>query len=318
VTLEDDDANAMKAYRSSDMWTNGSTVQKSEPRSFSRGTLVIVARLFTFRHQIMSIPVHTDTERNIPSSHGIAYRTGDLDDKRGAVLDDFAPSIPELDMDTFIISLLPPLVPDVDTEKIMENLIMSGDLVIGDNERFFWSAFPTDPASSGCTENETFAGLAKIYSAVMKNVPSNLLVQATSKLVLNPNSSPYSQRTHQTRPDGFMVLNTSSVEQGKLDVPYWADLSVTMELKKNNSNNDHSDVCPASIIDSNGYWLIFVRQNVKKQVFSMQQVMIYDPCRRFTFGLTIENTDIRLWFCSRSGMIVSEKLDFNKVRIVFL
>ena len=42
-----------------------------------------------------------------------------------------------------------------------------------------------------------------------------------------------------------------------------------------------------------------------------------DPCRRFTFGLTIEDTDTRLWFCSCSAMIDSEKMDFNKVRFAF-
>lgn len=63
--------------------------------------------------------------------------------------------------------------------------------------------------------------------------------------------------------------------------------------------------------------MILVCQNVKKQVFSMQQVMTYDPCRRFTFGLTIENTDTRLWFCFRSAIIVREQMDFNQVRFAF-
>ena len=49
----------------------------------------------------------------------------------------------------------------------------------------------------------------------------------------------------------------------------------------------------------------------------MQQVMAYDPCRTFTFGLTIENTDTRLWFCFRSAIIASEKKDFNQVRFAF-
>ena len=146
----------------------------------------------------------------------------------------------------------------------------------------------------------------------MENLPEDLqALQATSRLVLNPNRAPYSERNHQTRPDGYMVLDKSSVpEDGKSDVHYWEDLGMMMEFKKGNNNNDRSDVRPASIIDSNDYWL-------KKQVFSMQQVMTYDPSWRFTFGLTIEDADTRLWFCSRSAMIVSEKVDFNEVCIVF-
>ena len=78
----------------------------------------------------------------------------------------------------------------------------------------------------------------------MKHVPANL--QATSRLVLNPNCVPYSQRTYQTRPDGYMVLNKSSVENGKCNGHYWEDLAVIMEFKSN-SDNDRSDVHLASI-----------------------------------------------------------------------
>ena len=78
----------------------------------------------------------------------------------------------------------------------MQNLVNSGDVVVN-QEDFFWYVFPTDSASSGCTESNTFAELAKIYN--MENVPASL--PATSRLVLNPDRAPYSQRTHQTRPD---------------------------------------------------------------------------------------------------------------------
>lgn len=51
-------------------------------------------------------------------------------------------------------------------------------------------------------------------------------------MLRNPNRSPYSQRTHKTRPDGSMVLNESSVEGGRRNAHYWEDLPVTMEFKK--------------------------------------------------------------------------------------
>ena len=38
-----------------------------------------------------------------------------------------------------------------------------------------------------------------------------------------------------------------------------------------------------------------------------------DPCRRATFGMTIENTTTRLWFCCRSSVVVSEPFDFPSV-----
>ena len=69
-----------------------------------------------------SRPVRTDTEIIIPSSQGTAYRIDNLNDKRAAVLDDFAPSVPELDMNMFIASLL-------------WELIRAGDLVMIDLQR---------------------------------------------------------------------------------------------------------------------------------------------------------------------------------------
>ena len=69
----------------------------------------------------------------------------------------------------------------------------------------------------------------------MKNVPASL------QAILDLDRVPYSQRTHQTRPDG---LDMSSMEDGKCNAHYWEDLAVTMEFKK--KNIDHLDVRPAS------------------------------------------------------------------------
>jgi hypothetical protein len=50
----------------------------------------------------------------------------------------------------------------------------------------------------------------------------------------------------------------------------------------------------------------------------MQQVLRDDVRRRATFGMTIENTTTRVWFCCRSEVIISEKFDFIEVRVYFL
>lgn len=45
----------------------------------------------------------------------------------------------------------------------------------------------------------------------------------------------------------------------------------------------------------------------------MQQTMRYDPCRRFTFGFTIENREMRIWYASRADILVSTPFDFMNV-----
>ena len=46
----------------------------------------------------------------------------------------------------------------------------------------------------------------------------------------------------------------------------------------------------------------------------MRLLLQDDPCRRFVYGITIENKTTRLWFACRSGIFVSEAFDYTEVR----
>ncbi|KAL1747729.1 hypothetical protein HDZ31DRAFT_80291 [Schizophyllum fasciatum] len=52
--------------------------------------------------------------------------------------------------------------------------------------------------------------------------------------------------------------------------------------------------------------------NSKKVIWSMHHILRTDPRRRFTFGITFANTDVRLWHHSRAAIVVSASFDFNK------
>ena len=43
-----------------------------------------------------------------------------------------------------------------------------------------------------------------------------------------------------------------------------------------------------------------------------------DPRRRASFGITVENSTTRVWFCCRSCVVVSEAFDFINVRLFLL
>ncbi|KAK2459542.1 hypothetical protein APHAL10511_008448 [Amanita phalloides] len=231
---------------------------------------------------------HTDTELEHSFTQHPEYRTGNLSKDRDAVLDDF-PSIPEIDVKTFIQSFLPPLPLGVDIQSIFRSLSRSRRICRGQGG-FFWDVFATEPAKSAVAEGAEFDKLMEIHNAMVETAAMPEPMQ-TVKFCLNPNKVPFSNRTHDTRPDAYMILRRSP-RIGSCDKDRWENLAVTMEFKK--ANND-----PARI------------DNMKKQVFSMWQLMTYDPCRRFTFGLTIENTDVRLWFCSRSMLAVSKRFGLN-------
>ena len=55
-------------------------------------------------------------------------------------------------------------------------------------------------------------------------------------------------------------------------------------------------------------------QNYEKVIWSMNYIMQEDARRRFVYGFTIENVSMRLWFCSRSEVLVTKDFNFMKVR----
>ena len=46
----------------------------------------------------------------------------------------------------------------------------------------------------------------------------------------------------------------------------------------------------------------------------MHHIMREDARRRFTFGFTIENRTMRLWYADRSEILISDFFDFISVR----
>ena len=54
-------------------------------------------------------------------------------------------------------------------------------------------------------------------------------------------------------------------------------------------------------------------QNRAKILHNMAFLLREDPRRRFVYGYTIEDVTMRLWFASRSDVIVSKPFDFMKV-----
>lgn len=57
-----------------------------------------------------------------------------------------------------------------------------------------------------------------------------------------------------------------------------------------------------------------IPQDSKKVLWNMHQTLRDDPCRRFTFGFTIENRTMRIWYAGRAEILVSTPFDFMNVR----
>lgn len=59
-------------------------------------------------------------------------------------------------------------------------------------------------------------------------------------------------------------------------------------------------------------------QNMRKVTRAMAKCMLKDPRRRFTYGYTIEYSEMRLWYCDRANIVILQAFDFTSVSRPFL
>ncbi|KAL5476495.1 hypothetical protein ACEPAI_3352 [Sanghuangporus weigelae] len=223
------------------------------------------------------------------SIHSSSYWEGTLDERRLTVLEELSFTIPEVPLILFLESLLPPLNNGIDIDAILESL--KDQEIIAANGR--WAAFPQDPRSLK-GENTIFSPLEDIFSkAVETAIQQASALNPMFVLRLLPNAVPESERGSTTRPDGFAVVKETEDrnQEGNAVVYRWYDIALTCEFKLLDTDAKRDD-------------------NVTKIVYSMQHTMTLDLCKRFTFGITIEDTNMRLWFSSRAVMAVSEPSNF--------
>ncbi|KAI5117344.1 hypothetical protein M0805_006243 [Coniferiporia weirii] len=273
---------------------NESTLPPDEPPAYSPG-----------EYQQPKTPPRTSASLNAPALHPSwfedtpararsvdehTYRNGTLDERRAAILSDLGQSIPEVDLDFFTNNVLPPLRDGFNVDEIVTSL--ESKKIIKEGR---WEWFEEDPMRKQCTETEAFKPVVDIFESIVRaaNEKSHGHEQ-TLTLRMAPNSAPVSERSNRTRPDGFMILKEAEDKFGSDEKARrsWYDLALAFETKKDGSDPLQRD------------------DNVSKQVYSMQHTMSIDPCRRFAFGITIENASMRLWFCSRAVMLVTKSFNF--------
>ncbi|KAG2092642.1 uncharacterized protein F5147DRAFT_764107 [Suillus discolor] len=113
--------------------------------------------------------------------------------------------------------------------------------------------------------------LEGIISGILEQVP-NCGVSYLS----NPNKMLLSERHNTSLPDGYLM--------------HWFDIAVPFEFKKEQ--------------DAKAF-----RDNEHKIIWSLHNIMREDPCRRFAFGITIEDTQLRLWLGNRGFLAVTEPMN---------
>ncbi|KAJ3753441.1 hypothetical protein EV360DRAFT_87785 [Lentinula raphanica] len=224
--------------------------------------------------------------------------------------------IPEVPLEDFFHFILPPLPRSQGNfiEKVI-NILEENGTIDKDNDR--WSAFREDPCKHSENESQAFQGLTLIWKEVISAAKeAGASLEQTFGLVVGGHAHISSDQGHLCRPDAFNELysktqattaqthsNTSNAKQSKMpeDCHHVYDIANPYQFHKDDGVNQ-------------------TIEDFSKVIDDMEQMLARDPCRRFTFGTTIENRTTRLWSLSRASLLRSTSFDFmtDRPRLVHL
>ncbi|KAN0133825.1 hypothetical protein V8E53_008549 [Lactarius tabidus] len=100
------------------------------------------------------------------------------------------------------------------------------------------------------------------------------------------------ERLSTFKPDAYFYRKIGS----RTTTHSYYDMAFTAEFKKHSENTD----------------------NLTKVISAMHHIMAVDARRRFIFGITFDNTSLRLWYANRSMLVSSAPLDITKGKQRFI
>ncbi|KAL0061692.1 hypothetical protein AAF712_011500 [Marasmius tenuissimus] len=238
---------------------------------------------------------NTQLYRNSPrkgdSTHYSAYTEGHTNQIRKTNMKTLGDKLPKFDVSYFLESVVPE-VPEDKVDEVFQQLINNEIIVYyAKTEEHRWRWYDADPSQMDGSENKVYKHLEDISEAVVdvaKEVWKVKKKQQTVRFTCKPNHASLSD----TQNSGFMtdgdqeLINNDNPNGGK-DL---LDSVTTAEFKKKAGNENSDD-------------------NVEKLLGNSTHMLSSDPRRRFRFGITIEDTQMRLWYFSRALNYVTH--DFN-------
>ncbi|KAL5520237.1 hypothetical protein ACEPAG_9450 [Sanghuangporus baumii] len=195
---------------------------------------------------------------------------------------------PMIGVRTFVDHFLPPLKDGVDVKNIKSMLKKRGYVDSADRWKSLWVV----SGRSRRKKYDTFAPLFDIFQKVtsVASATASYLDQIL-EMVAIPEHHKNRRRNVSSQNACFILNDRPNIGTGSA-INSWANIALTAGFRK----NDSGESC---------------RKNARRIISNIQLAMVRDPSRRFCFGITIENTSLRLWFCSRASPVVSKSFDFS-------
>ncbi|KAJ3556689.1 hypothetical protein NM688_g1886 [Phlebia brevispora] len=181
----------------------------------------------------------------------------------------------------FVDKILPPLREELNLDALSNRQAFRNAVT---KKGKLWGY--TDKTPAGCHAEDV-----KAFSIFQRDVHTvvNAIKRFKPSLFFQNNENSQSElddRTPGSFPDAYFLCPPSSLESVQ-----WSNIAVPGEYKR---------IKGADSVD----------QNIWKISLSMTNCMRRDPRRRFVYGFTIEDTDMRLWYFDRSQIIASQPYNF--------
>ncbi|KAJ3556307.1 hypothetical protein NM688_g2099 [Phlebia brevispora] len=184
----------------------------------------------------------------------------------------------------FLDAVLPPLHTDINLDKLIDSgafrfaTTMQGKL---------WGYSKKSPSGiHGKDVAKSFESLQRgiwaIVKAVAKFKPTVVFRHNTD----GARAADFESRTEDSLPDAFFSLTQCMAKRTR-----WTDTAVVGEYRRENREDD-------------------VEENNRKIAQSLAGCMRNDPRRRFVYGFTAEDANMRLWYCDRTQIVFSTAFNF--------
>ncbi|KAI5897150.1 uncharacterized protein SCHCODRAFT_02534119 [Schizophyllum commune H4-8] len=183
-------------------------------------------------------------------------------------------------------------------------------LSVDDQHRTFWTGYVRAPAELSGSARVDYSDLVAIHGQIIQcctEVDGSKTLKQMTTLKNNATRSLASHELPLSMPDGVHLLTTDLAEEFD-----WHDVVVAEEYM-------YLRDCAES-----GIWDIDMDveephptetqqklENAKRVLWCMHQTLCTDPRRRFAFGITFANTEVRLWHYSHAVVVVSKPFDLD-------
>jgi hypothetical protein len=165
-------------------------------------------------------------------------------------------------------------------------------------------------------EMRFFKHIATIYEHVASAGRKVFAREEISKIHYDPRRAPTSlERRNPSVSDCNLVLSASTSCKNDADKNvYLCDVFATCAFKKGDNLMEIYEVLMKfrrhDVMITDMRW-----QNHTQLIWDMRHIMREDPCRRFVFGISIENKQARIWQANRADIFVSDPFDYIDVRL---